>query len=547
VNYGGTINASGGPGVSLTSNNAAATFNFSGLLTLSTAGNPGFTATGGGTVTATASGSTLTTTSGTALNVANVTIGAAHLTFQTITAGTGADSAGVGISLDTTGSLGGLHVTGTGTAGSGGVIQHKTGGNGSTTAGIGIYLNRTSDVQLTRMQLNDFQNFAIRGNEVNGLSLNNVVVSGLNGNDAGSDEASIFLEDAGGTIAISSSNVSGGFEDNLSVLYNNATAGPATVFNVTGSTFRDLQAAGQNSQVKLISTTAAGSGWNVTFNFSSSTFENDANTLPPGGTENWSDGILTTLEGPFQHALSVQNSTFHHLFQGLDIASNFNADVNYVFKDNVITFTEGVAAIALGNGSSSTNQSLITGLIQGNTIGTSGVAQSGSRLGQGIVLDFRGEEIAQMTIHGNTIRRIEVGGIDVLANTGDGDLHLQLTNNVIDQVEDNVGGGISDGIRVLTGNTSPHDICLDARNNDSFKIGGDPATGDELQLRQGTANVVFQIEGLTGSGTSAANVESYVDSQNPLFTPANGGTRVRTVASVVNYSTAASCTTPATQ
>jgi hypothetical protein len=278
----------------------------------------------------------------------------------------------------------------------------------------------------------------------------------------------------------------------------------------------------------------------VTFNCTAGcVFENDANTLPPGGTENWSDGILVTFEGPFQHTLNVQNATFHHLFQGMDIASNFSADVNYTLTNNTITFTEGVAAIALGNGSSSTNQSLVTGLIQGNTIGSSGVAQSGNRLGQGIVLDFRGEETAQLTLHANTIRRVEVGGIDILANTGDGNLNVQLTNNVIAEVEDDVGGGISDGIRVLTATGSLHDICLDARNNDSFQI-----NGDDLQLRQSNTGVVFDIEGLTGSGTSAANVEAYLDGQNPLFTPAAGGTRVRTVASVVNYTSVANCTTP---
>ena len=406
--------------------------------------------------------------------------------------------------------------------------------------GIGIYLNQTRNASFSWMQLNHFDNFAIRGNELNGLTLSNVVVNGTSGNDAGSDEGAVLLEDSGGTIAITNSNVSGGFEDNLRVDYNNAVAGPAATFNVSGSTFRDLQAAGQNAQVNLRSQTSAGSGWVAAFNFTSNTFENDANTLPPGGTENWSDGILVTFEGPFAHDLTVENSTFHHLFQGMDIASNFSADVDYVIRNNIITFTEGVAAIAIGNGSSSTAQSFLTALIQGNTIGTSGVAQSGSRLGQGIVVDVRGEETAQFTIHGNTIRRIEVGGIDVLANTGDGDLHIQITNNVIEQVEDNVGGGISDGMRVLTATGSLHDICLDARNNDSFNIGG----ADDLQLRQSNAGVVFAIEGLAGSGTTAANVEAFLDGQNPLFTPASGGTRVRTVASVVNFTSVGSCTTP---
>jgi hypothetical protein len=100
-------------------------------------------------------------------------------------------------------------------------------------------------------------------------------------------------------------------------------------------------------------------------------------------------------------------------------------------------------------------------------------------------------------------------------------------------------------MRVLTGTGSLHDICLDARSNDSFKIGA--GAGDELQIRQVSNDVVFQIEGLTGSGTNAANVESYLDSQNPLFTPADGGTRVRTVASVVNFTSVAACTTPPIQ
>ena len=97
-----------GSGISLL-NNTGATIRFDGGLTLSTGANAAFTATGGGTVAVTdANGSsapnnTIVTTSGTALNVANTTIHADDLTFQSISAGTGAGSAGVGISLDNTG------------------------------------------------------------------------------------------------------------------------------------------------------------------------------------------------------------------------------------------------------------------------------------------------------------------------------------------------------------------------------------------------------------------------------------------------------------
>jgi hypothetical protein len=478
--------------------------------------------------------------------VASTNIGASGLTFRSIDAGTGAGSAGVGISLDTTGTTGGnggLSVTGTGSAGSGGTIQHKTGANGSTTAGIGIYLNRTRNASFNWMQLNDFDNFAIRANEIDGLTLSNAVVSGVNGNSAADDEGSIFLEDAGGTITMTNIDVSGGLDDNLRVLYDNATAGPPAVFNVTGSTFRDLQTLVNNSMVNLRSFTTASSSWNVSFNFTMCTFENTANTLPPGGTENWADGILVTFEGPFQHNLSVLNSTFHHLFQGMDIASNFSADVNYVFKENAITFTEGVAAIAMGSGSSSTSQALITALIQGNTIGTTGVPQSGSRLGEGITMDMRGEETAQFTVHGNVIRRTEVNGIRVIGQTAaDGNLDIQITNNVVAEIEDDAGGGpggagIIYGIEVTTNNPSSHDICLDMRNNDSINI-----NAHDIRVRQATLNNTFALEGFGGNGTIAAQVESFLATQNPGNT-----TNVRTGGSVVNYTSSPGCNTPATQ
>ena len=131
------------------------------------------------------------------------------------------------------------------------------------------------------------------------------------------------------------------------------TPARTATFNVTGSTFRDSSGGRPEQPGQSALGDDRLRGVERTFNFTgANVFENDANTLPPGGTENWSDGILVTFEGPFPHTLNVQNATFHHLFQGMDIASNFCADVTYTILNNTITFTEGVAAIALGNGSS---------------------------------------------------------------------------------------------------------------------------------------------------------------------------------------------------
>ena len=78
-------------------------------IVVSVTGGTALNATTSGTLTVTGALNTLNSTNGTALNVANVNIGAGGLTFKSISAGAGANN---GITLDTTGSTGGL--TGTG-------------------------------------------------------------------------------------------------------------------------------------------------------------------------------------------------------------------------------------------------------------------------------------------------------------------------------------------------------------------------------------------------------------------------------------------------
>ena len=111
-------------------------------MNLSTGANAAFTAIGGGTVSVTGANNVLAATTGSALVVQNTTIGAAGLAFRSISSNGGSNT---GIILDTTGASGGLTVSGSGAAGSGGTIANKTGADGSTTTGVGIYLNSTTN------------------------------------------------------------------------------------------------------------------------------------------------------------------------------------------------------------------------------------------------------------------------------------------------------------------------------------------------------------------------------------------------------------------
>jgi methionine-rich copper-binding protein CopC len=150
-------------------------------IVINNTGGGGIILTNGGTATISGTNSIVTTT-GTALNFTNTNIGAAGLTFVSISSNGGSNS---GIILDNTGAAGGLTVNGDGanTAvggnASGGTIANKSGADGSTSTGIGIYLNNTASVVLRRMTINGtIHNFGIRGLIVNNFTLEYSTVNG---------------------------------------------------------------------------------------------------------------------------------------------------------------------------------------------------------------------------------------------------------------------------------------------------------------------------------------------------------------------------------
>jgi len=171
------------------SSNTGATINFTGGgLVISTTTGIGVSAAGGGTVTVQGTGNTINSISATALNVANTTIGASALTFQSISSGNNTAAADPvnGIVLNTTGSSGGLTVTGTGTTvGSGGTIQF--------TSNDGISINSATGISLQNMIIQDIGDMAgglntnsghdgIQISAVTGFILDNVIIRRISDN-----------------------------------------------------------------------------------------------------------------------------------------------------------------------------------------------------------------------------------------------------------------------------------------------------------------------------------------------------------------------------
>ncbi|KJC39075.1 hypothetical protein UP09_24605 [Bradyrhizobium sp. LTSP885] len=412
--------------------NSVGTVTMSGIV-VSTASGNGLGFTHGGTVAVTGTGNTILSLTGTALDIENTTISASGLTFQSISS-TGS-STHAGIILDTTGTSGGLTITGTGAAGSGGTINGKTGSDilsgtdagGQTTSGnggTGIYLHSTSNVSLTDVALHDFSNFAIYGNNVTGFTLANSTISGTNGtNNAGDqEESSIRFDNLLGTSSITGSSISGGYQGNID-LYN--TSGTLNRLTMDSDTFGLINTTGGNDNVRGQVYNTATANYTVT----NSTF---------AGTK--ADFIAFAANNNTSMDAVVRSNTFHNgqaIVPGggtaVDIRSGSGGNVSaatttFDISHNILTdgganaFDTVGIFVAKGQ-----DNGTMSGTIASNQVGP---ALSGSN-SDGIFVRDAGHGSLTTLIQNNTITGVGDSGIALQNNDGSSTLNATLYGNSV--------------------------------------------------------------------------------------------------------------------
>ena len=341
-------------------------------MALSTGAAAAFNATGGGTVIATQNNTTivntLATTTGTALNVANTAIGAGGLTFRSIAANGGAN----GIVLNTTGAVAGLTVTGNGglcTAATptctGGTIQNTTGADNSsaTPPGTGVVLTNTQQVSLTNMRIRQNTNYGIRGDDVTGFSFANGLIDGVNGTNVATpfNDGSINLDRVVGTIAITGSDISGGFQRNIKIDHPATDASATATITITGNTIHDTSAAFGDDGIGI----EAENSDNYTINVSNNAFARH------GG-----DHINVTMINSAVVDVTISGNTLvggHPvgLGQGIIVfGASWNGSGTYDVLNNTINGNRQGGSIHMNKGSGTAT---LSGTISGNTIGTTGV------------------------------------------------------------------------------------------------------------------------------------------------------------------------------
>jgi hypothetical protein len=434
------INTGNNSAVSLTSNSGATVSFTGGGLDIDTTSAAAFTATGGGTVNVTGANNTLTTTTAAALNVTNTTIGASGLTFRSISSSGGTSN---GIILDTTGTSGGLTVTGDGTNtspggnSSGGTIANKSGADGNTTQGIGIYLNNTRDVVLRRMTISGVnQNFGIRGFGVTNFTLQYCTVGSPTPTNSGSiaanlqgtnnssiGEGAIYFGSQTdgilgltGTASIDNCFISAGRTDNMQLSNGGGTLNRLVITNSTfGYNFTGTPAA--NAALTVVARRASSGNTLLNSTVTGCTFVGT-----PGNAANFTGQEPTTTLGIAMDTIfqnnTITNDHLQNFLGGSNITIAGFSSTTFNISNNSLRDANGSAiTLQMGApGAGSTVATALSGTIHNNTIGVNGVPDSGSVSGNGIFFSFADNTTAPK-----------------------GQVNLAVTNNIVRNYSGNAG------------------------------------------------------------------------------------------------------------
>ncbi|HEX2046722.1 MAG TPA: Ig-like domain-containing protein [Acidimicrobiales bacterium] len=528
VTFSGPVSGTGEDTDIVLANNANTTTDFSAGVTLAGAGST-FSATGGGTVTVRGSNNSIgqgTPPTGPALNVVNTTIGQLGLTFKHISATGGAN----GIVLDNTGSLGGLTVTGSG--GTGGTIQGMSGPDGST-AGVGVYLNSTKAVSLNLMDLIQNATHGIQGNNVSGFTMDSSVVRS-NGTTNSPDEGNIRFTGLAGTASITDSDIRDASEYNVQVVngggslnltLDNVTVGP-NHFSL-GDDAVQLEATAGTFNVTVTDSTFTGARGDV-FNLT----------------------VVGTASSAFVFTGNTLNNAHPNIVGGgggMTVAVGGSGDMTYNISDNTFRGSKGTALLVSKAFGAPPGDGTLSGRIERNTIGVSGVPNSGSSEGSGIEVIELARGSHTTLIKDNQIYRysnfgilVTVGGADegVTGLSHDGTMSATIQGNTIAQPNAPTGGFAQNGIHLNSGTNTgdAYQVCMSigdptdvAKKNTLTGSGALGGTDYRLRQRMGTT---VRLPGYTGpadgSGlpaylnprtNGAATVSWAADSNGFLNTP----------------------------
>jgi hypothetical protein len=392
----------------------------------------------------------------------------------------------------------------------------------------------------------------LSNNEVSGIEISSALLNGVNVSNAAN-----FVMDSDHIVAATRSGVNGTTVNGFSFTNGDVVAsgsltgdGNVTFSNLTGSaTVANSTFAGAfGDNIRVANTTGTLNRLtfnNVTLNGNSTTTGNNAVQLSAG------NGTTMNVTVTGSHFTSTRGQHFQLSLSGSAVS-------DLVFTGNTVSNTQGALSggggIVVGTGGGGNpvltyniaNNSIrdavgtainvakgagtgtATGTIDGNTVGVTGIANSGSTQGSGISVFHVGGGTSTAAVTNNVVAQYNSSGILVQVgdNTsgGNGTMNAHVTGNTIS----NPGAFAFNGFLLNAGTVSgdAHFVCLTlggagANANSVTGSGANGAT--DIRLRQRMATTV-RLSGYVGANNDNAAVQAYVQSTNggtPTVSAAN--------------------------
>ncbi|MDF1606914.1 hypothetical protein PZ897_01855 [Hoeflea sp. YIM 152468] len=526
-----TLNTSAAHAVTFSGTNTALSTTTGKTVDISAGATVNFNSTGTNTITATTTGkgveangggtlviggtANVTSANGTAIDIQNTTIGAAGVSFESVSA----NGAVNGIVLNTTGSTGGFTVTGSGTtAGSGGTIQNTT--------GSAILLATTRNVSLSNLDITTTGLSGIEGTTVTNLDLTRVRIT--NPGDA-AGEHGINLTNLLGTSAASldsqfdTISISGAHDKTIAVLNTSATNGSLLtpdLLTIVNSTLTNSGTTGDG--IEIIGNTGG--------NFSTIVSQ----SLLDGHETN---GIQAQANTGGQIQLEVTRTTIRNSNQGIDMGVTATSSLRFNIHDNnnidgggFSNFTSNAISV------NAFDLADYRGTIFDNEISVKPPAAVSA--GNGIRIGIEGNGTGVVNINSNTITNIDEGrGIHAFAIDGTGTLDLQITNNTVTEP------AVRDGMGFFAGNTGgdANALCINMSGNDSAGPAAFSRDAYAFEINDDGASI--RIQGLTDNSSFAA-INNFVVSLNTAGDTSDSNDGLATGNGLNRFLTSGTCATP---
>jgi hypothetical protein len=509
-------------------------------------------------------GNTISTTTGTGLTITGTTIGAANVTFQSVSS----NGAANGILLNGTGSSGTFNVTGTAAVDSGGTIQNTT--------GVGISLTSVDAISLNRVKLLGTDRSGIQGTDVTGFSLTNSTITNAGDTHADDNDSSIAFNtidgsttdpknnNVDGVVTITGNTLTNAFGAGIEIFQFAGTISDAVITgNTVSSSFDPAQSKRSGIALNLFGSTTtvasltkgnisnntvtgfpSGDGINV------QGAQTSSSTAPAGtyGTPGSATNIVT-----FTGNQVIGDTT--NRINGFGIAAsvtgrgqgNFSITNNGTVASPLRNMLS--SAVAIGAAGDVTTYFVVTGnqIAANNILSSSAIALGTDKNIQADLSTLSNPQV-RATITGNTISNSQ-SGIRVLHRDSNGTANVRIDNNTISGL---TGPGLS-GIRVENGSSGNASfnptMCASVSGNtagtgpaDGF---GDTQPGITLFKRSTLSTTyVFGLTGLAPSPATAAQTETYATGLNPASAVGGGFYAGKKVA-VRTGNNFTSCTLPA--